>query len=586
MLIRLLILLSAISASAQVTPVSSAVLSDSPSARRQSSAPAQRLSSTAQEPAPTGERTPPAPLAPQLTPARVSTGHLFSRPAAPMQLQAPSRLDEFVHEGKLRLSLEDAILLTLLNNSDVNVNRAQFDLSQFAVQRAHSAFDPLFVAGFAPTRSTSPSASTLNGASTLSTLSQTTSTGYSQTFQSGTGINVGLSTTRFTTNSSFATVNPSFTSGLSFSVSQPLMRRFGMFANRAPIIIAQRGVRQSRANFEAQLNDTVQRVINQYWDVVQSRKTLEVLKKSLELAEASYQRDKRALELGALPPLDIYRSESQVAQRKVTVIQAEYALKQVEETLRQTIGADLDARAGAVDLELTDSAETNGKVEIVDLQEALATALKDRPEIESQNQQLAIDDANARLASSNMRPDLNLSATYTSNGLGGIVFDNSGALVSSGGFGDSLSQLGGFNFPTYGINLQLRFPIHNSAAAADLGTALVSKRRSLYQMRSLQQSIATEVKNAVHDLEQAELVMTAAQASRELAQKNLAAEQRKYELGAQTIFFVLDAQNQLSQAEQSVVAAQIFYQKALAEVDHATGSLLAKHKLIPAAATP
>lgn len=580
------LLLSAIGVSAQLSPNTQARLSDgdSPSSRAQSGA--QQLSSTAQQPTPTSERTAPAPLAPQITPARVSTGHLFSRPATPSQVQGPSRVDEFVQDGKLRLSLEDAILLTLLNNSDVNVNRAQFDLSQFAVQRAHSAFDPLFVAGFTPTRSTSPSASTLVGASTLSTLSQTTTTGYSQTFQSGTGVNVGLSTTRFTTNSSFATVNPSFNSGLTFSLSQPLLRRFGMFANRAPIIIAQRGVRQSRANFEAQLNDTVQRVINQYWDVVQSRKTLEVLRKSLELAEASYQRDKRALELGALPPLDIYRSESQVAQRKLSVIQAEYGLKQVEDTLRQTVGADLDARAGALDLALTDSAETNGKLEIVDLQEALAAALKDRPEIESQNQQLAIDDANAKLASNNLRPDLNLNATYTSNGLGGLVFNNSGALVSSGGFGDSLSQLGGFNFPTYGINLQLRLPIHNSAAAADLGTALVSKRRSLYQMRSIQQTIATEVKNAVHDLEQAELVMAAAQTARELAQKNLGAEQRKYELGAQTIFFVLDAQNQLSQAEQSLVQAQILYQKALAEVDHATGSLLAKHKLIPASATP
>jgi len=575
MLFRLRILMFllgvVISASAQVTPGSSA---------------AQKFSSKGQEPSPTGEHMPPAPLMPEIKPARVSTGHLFSRPAAPGQVQAPSRVDDFISSGKLRLSLEDAILLTLLNNSDVNVNRAQFDLSQFAVQRAYSAFDPLLVAGFTPTRSTSPSASTLIGASTLSTLSQTTSTGYSQTFQSGTGLSVGLSTTRFTTNSSFATVNPSFTSGLTFSVSQPLMRRFGMFANRAPILIAQRGVRQSRANFEAQLNDTVQRVINQYWDVVQARKTLDVLKKSLELAEASYQRDKRALELGALPPLDIYRSESQVAQRKVPVIQAEYSLKQFENTLRQTIGADIDARASAVDLELTDTAETSGKLEIVDLQGALASALKDRPEIESQNQLLAIDDTNARLASSNMRPDLNLSATYTSNGLGGLVFDNSGTLVSTGGFGDSLSQLGAFNFPTYGINLQLRFPLRNSAAAADLGTALVSKRRNLYQMRSIQQTIATEVKNAVHDLEQAELVMTAAQSSRELAAKNLGAEQRKYELGAQTIFFVLDAQNQLSQAEQSLVQAQIFYQKALAEVDHATGSLLAKHKLIPASATP
>jgi outer membrane protein TolC len=333
----------------------------------------------------------------------------------------------------------------------------------------------------------------------------------------------------------------------------------------------------------------VQRVINQYWDVVQARKTLEVLKKSLELAEASYARDKRALELGALPPLDIYRSESQVAQRKVPVIQAEYSLKQVENTLRQTLGADLDARSGALDLELTDSAETGGKLEIVDLQEAMSNALKNRPEIESQNQQLAIDDANAKLAGNNLRPDLNLSATYASNGLGGIVFDNSTGtpvVVSNGGFFDSLSQVGGFNFPTYGISLQLRFPIHNNSAAADLGTALVSKRRSLYQMRSLQQTISTEVKNAVHDLELAELVITAAQSSRDLAAKNLAAEERKYQLGAQTIFFVLDAQNQLSQAEQSLVQAQIGYQKALAEVDHATGSLLAKHNMVPASVTP
>ncbi|HEY5027544.1 MAG TPA: TolC family protein [Candidatus Angelobacter sp.] len=525
----------------------------------------------------------------QLTPTKPSTGNLIHRPAAPTQVQGPSRVDEFIVAGKLRLSLEDAVLLTLLNNSDLSVDRAQFDLSQFAVQRARSPFDPLLITGFAPTRSISPSASSLNGAATLSTLSQTSSAGYSQLFQTGTGVSVGMSTTRFTTNSAFETVNPSFTSGLTFSLSQPLLRRFGLFANRAPIIIAQRGVRQSRANFEAQLNDTVQRVINQYWDVVQARKTLEVLKQSLELAEASYQRDKRALELGALPPLDIYRSESQVAQRKVPVIQAEYSLKQVENTLRQTLGADLDARSGAVDLELTDSAETNGKLEIVDLQESMADALKNRPEIDAQNQQLAIDDANARLASNSLRPDLSLSATYATNGLGGVIFDNSGPtplLISNGGFTDSLSQLGGFNFPTYGISLQLRFPIHNSAAAADLGTALVSKRRSLYQMRSVQQGISTEVKNAVHDLEQAELVITAAHSSRDLAAKNLSAEERKYQLGAQTIFFVLDAQNQLSLAEQSLVQAQISYQKALAEVDHATGGLLAKHKMIPASATP
>jgi outer membrane protein TolC len=104
-------------------------------------------------------------------------------------------------------------------------------------------------------------------------------------------------------------------------------------------------------------------------------------------------------------------------------------------------------------------------------------------------------------------------------------------------------------------------------------------------MRSLEQSISTEVKNAVHDLEQSELVITAAQASRDLAAKTLGAEERKYQLGAGTIFFVLDAQNQLSSAELALVQSQIAYQRALTEVDHASGSLLAKHKM-SVASTP
>src|ERR1051326_1671025 len=139
----------------------------------------------------------------QLTPNKPSTGNLFHRPSAPTQVQGPSRVDEFIVDGKLRLSLENAVLLTLLNNSDLSVDRAQFDLSQFAVQRAHSPFDPLFVAGFAPTRSVSSSSSSLIGASTLSTLNQTSTAGYSQLFQTGTGVNVGMATTRATTNSVF-----------------------------------------------------------------------------------------------------------------------------------------------------------------------------------------------------------------------------------------------------------------------------------------------------------------------------------------------------------------------------------------------
>jgi outer membrane protein TolC len=108
---------------------------------------------------------------------------------------------------------------------------------------------------------------------------------------------------------------------------------------------------------------------------------------------------------------------------------------------------------------------------------------------------------------------------------------------------------------------------------------MVTKKRALYQMRGLQQTVDNEVKNAVHDLEQAELLMAASQSSLDLATKSLAAEERKYQLGAETIFFVLDAQDQLSQAEQAMLQSEIGYQKALAELDRSTGQLLEKHKM-------
>ena len=516
-------------------------------------------------------------------------GTLFHRPRPPVQVPGPTHLEEFVKDGKLRLSLDDALLLTLENNTDINVDRIQYDLSRFALQRAYGTFDPAITAGFAPTRSVSPTTSSLQGAATLSSLVQNSNVNYEQEFQTGTLFGAGLTTSRSTTNSSFSIVNPSFFSGLTFSVAQPLWRKAGLFANRAPIVIAQRGIRQSQATFQAQVSDIVSRAINQYWDAVEARKNLEVIRKSVELADASYKRDKRALELGALPPLEIYRSESQVAQRKIALIQAEYNLKRVEETLRQTIGADLDPRIGALDLDLTENAESSGSLAAVDLPGILNQALKNRAEVEAQHQQLSIDDVNVRVANNNLKPDLNLSANYTSNGLGGISFGTSAAgvpfVISNGGFGDSISQLAGFNFPTYGMSLQLRLPIRNRAAAADLGSALVSKKSDLYKMRSLEQAISLEVKNAVHDLEQSELIITAAQTARDLAAKTLGAEERKYQLGAGTIFFVLDAQNQLSAAELALVQSQIAYQRALTEVDHASGSLLAKHK-VNIASTP
>jgi outer membrane protein len=507
---------------------------------------------------------------------------LFRPPRAATDVPGSQGLQDAIVDGKLTLSLDQAVRFMLLNNTELRINQLQFSQTAFAIKRAYGPFDPILTTSFSPQRSVSPSITTLAGASTLSSLSQPTSAAYSQTFQSGTNLNISFNTLRSTTNSTFATFNPSFSSGTTFSLSQPLLRGRNISVIRAPISIARRNVEQSRANFEAQINEAIVNVINQYWDLMQAKKNLEVQRDSLKLGEQSYQRDKRALELGALSPLDIYRSEGTVAQRKLAVIQAEYAVRPLEDQLRRAIGADMDADVAGREIVLSENFEPAGELKVLDLGTALGMALKRRPELEAVRQQLAIDDTNAKVAADNLKPDFSLRGFYSSNGIGGNQIDSSTGtpILIPGGFVDSLDQVGSFNFPTYGVTMSLRLPLRNRAAQADLGTALTSKRSDLYQLRSREQAINQDVKNAVNQLEESKAAISAASTARDLAKKTLAAEQRKYELGAQTIFFVLDAQNQLEQAEQSYVQSLIGYQKALASLDRSTGTLLDKNQVV------
>ena len=173
-----------------------------------------------------------------------------------------------------------------------------------------------------------------------------------------------------------------------------------------------------------------------------------------------------------------------------------------------------------------------------------------------------------------------MSAFYSSSGRGGNTANPTPPpAVFRGGLGDSLDQLSSFDFPSYGFTLSLRLPIRNRSAEAEMGSALNSKRRDLYTMRQREQAITLEVRNSIHQLEQAKLSMAAAKIARDLGQKNLEAEQRKYELGVQTIFFVLDAQTQLASAEQGLLQAHVSYQRAVTAVERTTNSLLDRFRI-------
>lgn len=499
------------------------------------------------------------------------------------KLPPPQHLKEFVQDSRLTLGLRDAILLTLENNSNVQIDETQIEAQKFNLLGQFSPFDPSLQSSLNINRYSSPSYSQLQGVgvsatATLNSLSQTGQVTYTQTFSPGTNFQAVISSNKYSTNNAYYYFNPFFNSTLTFTVTQPLLRGAGRFANTALIKIARRSLEQSRSSFAAEVNDAILNVVSLYWNAVEARGALDVQQKSLKLAEASYDRDKRSLELGALPPLDIYRSQSEVAARKVGVIQAAYALTQAEEALRLTIGADRDPQTNTLELNLTEKPQTEGELENIDTETALTKALSQRPELDVVKDALANDADSIRLAHNQLEPNLQFQGFYQSAGLGGNQYNLlTGALVAPGGFGTSMSQLFGFGYPGYGATLSLTLPVRNRGGQATLGSALVSRSHDLDTGGQIREQITREVHDAVHQLDEARQALAAGKASFDLAQKTLTSEQRKYELGAETNFFVLDAQTRLAQAELILLQTQVSYRLALAAVGHSTGDLLSPY---------
>ena len=313
---------------------------------------------------------------------------------------------------------------------------------------------------------------------------------------------------------------------------------------------------------------------------MQARDNVKVLQQTLDLAQKSYARDKQALDLGALAELDIFQSEAQVAGRKRDLISADYGYRASVDLLRRLMGADLTPQLRAVEIILEDDpANLPSRAAILPYEDALAAATRVRPELDAAHRAVTIDDINARIARNLLLPRLDLSAQMQSAGLGGNQVAITGPLgittpASSGGLGDSLSQVFSLGYPSYGAQLQLTLPTRSSGARAQLAQVLVNKARDQYSERQVQEQIVQDVHSALNSIDLANATVDAAIAARDLARKNVDAEQQKYELGTIQAFELLDSQTQLATSESALLNAHVGYQQAYINYQRATWTLL------------
>ncbi len=505
----------------------------------------------------------------------------FAQPVTQVELQLPVKLEDYLVDERLELSLKSYLELVMANNADISIERLSVVSSRNAITRAFGAFDPLATASFQSTRALSQSINATSGASTLNQLSQPFSMGVTQLLPTGTQYSIGFSDFKNSSNSTFATINPSYSSSLNIQFTQPLLRGRGSYLTKLPITIARSRLRGVEYNFEDQLSQSITNAELAYWAVVEARENVRVAEESLKLADTALKRAQRELELGASSPLDIFQPQQTFANSQLQLTQARFNLGLTEDALRRQIGADLSPRFRNTPIVLTEpvSAPVTSSM---DREKLVETALSRRPDLKSARQSLDVDDLNIRQSTNALRPNLALTGQYATSGTGGNLYQRSdvfggGSQVVSvipGGITDALGQLFGFGLPTYGFGLTLSLPIKNHVAAANLSDAMVSKKLDALRVRTTEQNVRLQVLTAISNVESSKASVELAKVARDLAQKRVDAEQKKYELGIDQIFFVLAAQNDLTTAEASLVRETINYHRNQLALLRNVGTLL------------
>ncbi len=489
-------------------------------------------------------------------------------------------ITERIVNGKLTLKVDSFLELVLKNSTDINISRMDVYTAADQVQAARAVFDPSLGLGFNTFRSVTPQTSQIGGASTLSSLTENSYINYQQLFPTGQTASASFNAARDSTNSAFNILNPSISGTFGFSILQPLLQNRNGIQFKGPLQIARTQLAITSKQTEATVAGIVANAAGQYWDAVRARDNVKVLQQTLDLAQKSYERDKLALDLGALASLDIYQSQTQVAQRKTDLVQAQYSYVAALDGLRRLIGADVTPDFRALEIVLEDDpAQLPDRTAVMAYEGAYQAALRLRPEMDIAQRRLAIDDLNARIARNLMLPRLDLTVQGQSAGLGGNQVAVVGPLgiispAVSGGLPDTLGQVFGFNSPGYGAGVQVTLPLRSSAARAQLSDALVNRTRDRYNERQTEQLIAQDVRQAITSIDLANASIESAKLARDLAQKNVEAEQQKYELGTITAFEVLDSQSRLATAESSLLNAYVGYQQAFVSYRRATWTLL------------
>jgi outer membrane protein TolC len=472
------------------------------------------------------------------------------------------------------------------------------------VRLARSIFDPTAYGEVSKTRIASPATTVLTSSGapnprapidTLVNQEFVANAGVRKTLLSGGAISVDWQNRRFVGNPSIANPYvPLYTTSLTLSLAQPLLRDFGWAYSLLIVEVAKNTEQASYFNYKAAIANIVAAVEAAYWRLVLAIQSVKVQEQSLELANELLRENEGKFNVGTLPRTAVLEAQSRVALRESTLISAVNAREIARDNLRALINY---REPGADSLLIVDPGDRTAIVDYdVDMERSLRTALEDRPELMAARLDVEGRGLERKIAQNQLLPRLDFIGGVGVNGLGGRDGNAESPFAADpnnpgratipvnssldGGYADALRLLPDGRFYSYSAGAQIEVPLTNARAKADYSIANVNFENARLGLRQLEETVTLEIKTAVNNLESGLKSLEATRIARELAEENLRNQQARYDVGLATTKDILDFQDQLTLARFREIEALTTYNTDVASMRRVEGTLLTARNVV------
>ncbi|MGA1367987.1 MAG: TolC family protein [Blastocatellia bacterium] len=516
---------------------------------------------------------------------------------------------------RVMMTLREAMLLALENNRDLEVERLNVQLNELDVRASQGFYDPSLMTSFFYDRRNIPIANPLLGGANAGLLTDnlTGSATLSQRIQSQGGLlQASYSNDRATTQNVFNILNPQFTSTFNLSYLQPLLKNRGIDQGRRQIRLARKQLDLSDSQFRQRVIEIIAQVQRAYWDLVFARRDREIKRESVELARTQLAHNERLVEAGTLAPVDIISARVELERRNDEAAAAIDAIQRTENALKALLLQPTSAEMWQSELVPVEMPEIEAG-SALPLEDAIRLALRNRPELEQFRLRGELNQIEEAYYRDQSRPQIDLVVNYGIVGLAGrqrtetnfftesnnqlarrvnelSILQGLPPLPSNGGSfalpdvllgsaGQSLWNMLKSDFRVWRVGVNFNLPLRNRTALAQLSRAVAQGRQLDIQRERLVQGIEVEVRNVLQGVETARRRVLAARNSRLNAELQYQSEERKFEAGQSTSFFVLDRQNALSASRGRELRALTDYTKAVGEMQRVLSTTLSNYNV-------